>query len=98
MHSLFFFILLICLLSLLIGSGFIPSPIVYSLACVNTKQYDSPLILVLVALITVSLLLLRVDQKTQAFKEVVIIRHPRLGEYVIGFNTYRLVLQVHILD
>lgn len=37
-----------------------------------------------------------VDQKTQAFKEVVIIRHPRLGEYAIGFITSTLVLQVNI--
>lgn len=34
------------------------------------------------------------DQNTQAFKEVAIIRHPRVGEYAIGFITSTLVLQV----
>lgn len=69
-----------------------------SLAWVNTKQYGSPLILDLVALLTGSLfyIVLSVDQKTQAFKEVVITKHPRLGEYAIGFITSTLVLQVHI--
>ncbi|KAJ3686206.1 hypothetical protein LUZ61_015370 [Rhynchospora tenuis] len=38
------------------------------------------------------------DQKTQAFKEVVIIRHPRLGEYAIGFITSTLVLQSYSAD
>ncbi|KAJ4770155.1 hypothetical protein LUZ62_054412 [Rhynchospora pubera] len=38
------------------------------------------------------------DQKTQAFKEVVIIRHPRLGEYAIGFITSTLVLQSYSVD
>ncbi|KAL3681834.1 hypothetical protein R1sor_024790 [Riccia sorocarpa] len=33
------------------------------------------------------------DQNTQAFKEVAIIRHPRVGEYAIGFITSTLVLQ-----
>ncbi|WOL02177.1 hypothetical protein Cni_G10896 [Canna indica] len=33
------------------------------------------------------------DQKTQAFKEVVIIRHPRIGEYAFGFITSTVVLQ-----
>ncbi|MBA0817015.1 hypothetical protein Gohar_001615, partial [Gossypium harknessii] len=27
------------------------------------------------------------DQKSQAFKEVAIIRHPRIGEYAFGFIT-----------
>ncbi|KAI7729817.1 hypothetical protein M8C21_002716 [Ambrosia artemisiifolia] len=35
----------------------------------------------------------RVDQNTTAFKEVAIIRHPRLGEYAIGFITSSVVLQ-----
>ncbi|URE42766.1 hypothetical protein MUK42_14629 [Musa troglodytarum] len=33
------------------------------------------------------------DQNTQAFKEVVIIRHPRIGEYAFGFITSTVVLQ-----
>lgn len=33
------------------------------------------------------------DQNSQAFKEVAIIRHPRIGEYAIGFITSSLVLQ-----
>lgn len=34
------------------------------------------------------------DQNTTAFKEVAIIRHPRLGEYAFGFITSTVVLQV----
>ena len=34
------------------------------------------------------------DQKTQAFKEVAIIRHPRIGEYAFGFITSSVTLQV----
>eukprot|EP00897_Mesotaenium_endlicherianum_P009917 jgi/Mesen1/8954/ME000056S08363 len=37
------------------------------------------------------------DQNTQAFKEVAIVRHPRVGEYAFGFITSTLVLQ-HDLD
>ncbi|XP_078151485.1 protein CONTINUOUS VASCULAR RING 1-like [Carex rostrata] len=33
------------------------------------------------------------DQNKQAFKEVVIIRHPRVGEYAFGFITSSVVLQ-----
>ncbi|WOG93697.1 hypothetical protein DCAR_0312983 [Daucus carota subsp. sativus] len=33
------------------------------------------------------------DQNTTAFKEVAIIRHPRLGEYAFGFITSTVVLQ-----
>ncbi|KAJ8425525.1 hypothetical protein Cgig2_013252 [Carnegiea gigantea] len=33
------------------------------------------------------------DQKTQAFKEVAIIRHPRIGEYAFGFITSSVTLQ-----
>uniref|UniRef100_A0A1D1ZAJ3 Protein CONTINUOUS VASCULAR RING 1 n=1 Tax=Anthurium amnicola TaxID=1678845 RepID=A0A1D1ZAJ3_9ARAE len=33
------------------------------------------------------------DQSTQAFKEVAIIRHPRIGEYAFGFITSAVVLQ-----
>ncbi|KAK8566854.1 hypothetical protein V6N13_002536 [Hibiscus sabdariffa] len=33
------------------------------------------------------------DQNTQAFKEVAIIRHPRLGEYAFGFITSSVTLQ-----
>lgn len=33
------------------------------------------------------------DQNTQAFKEVVIIRHPRIGEYAFGFITSTVTLQ-----
>ncbi|MCL7041510.1 hypothetical protein MKW94_011500 [Papaver nudicaule] len=33
------------------------------------------------------------DQNTTAFKEVAIIRHPRIGEYAFGFITSTLVLQ-----
>ncbi|KAJ4714426.1 protein LIKE COV 1-like [Melia azedarach] len=32
------------------------------------------------------------DQKSKAFKEVAIIRHPRIGEYAIGFITSTLTL------
>lgn len=32
------------------------------------------------------------DQKTKAFKEVAIIRHPRIGESAIGFITSTLIL------
>lgn len=34
------------------------------------------------------------DQNTQAFKEVAIIRHPRIGEYAFGFITSSVALQV----
>lgn len=34
------------------------------------------------------------DQNSQAFKEVAIIRHPRLGEYAFGFITSSVLLQV----
>ncbi|XP_057764496.1 protein LIKE COV 1-like isoform X1 [Salvia miltiorrhiza] len=33
------------------------------------------------------------DQNTRAFKEVAIIRHPRIGEYAFGFITSSLTLQ-----
>ncbi|XP_022750055.1 protein LIKE COV 2-like [Durio zibethinus] len=33
------------------------------------------------------------DQNTNAFKEVAIIRHPRLGEYAFGFITSSVILQ-----
>ncbi|KAL6506606.1 Protein LIKE COV 2 [Orobanche hederae] len=33
------------------------------------------------------------DQNTTAFKEVAIIRHPRVGEYALGFITSSVVLQ-----
>ncbi|KAJ7519025.1 hypothetical protein O6H91_20G019900 [Diphasiastrum complanatum] len=33
------------------------------------------------------------DQNTRAFQEVAIIRHPRVGEYAIGFITSSFVLQ-----
>ncbi|CAL0312487.1 unnamed protein product [Lupinus luteus] len=33
------------------------------------------------------------DQNSQAFKEVAIIRHPRVGEYAFGFITSSVVLQ-----
>ncbi|KAJ6799651.1 protein LIKE COV 1-like [Iris pallida] len=33
------------------------------------------------------------SQNTQAFKEVAIIRHPRIGEYAFGFITSSVVLQ-----
>ncbi|XP_022151734.1 protein LIKE COV 2-like [Momordica charantia] len=35
------------------------------------------------------------DQTTTAFKEVAIIRHPRIGEYAIGFITSSVVLQMN---
>jgi len=34
------------------------------------------------------------DQNVNAFKEVAIIRHPRIGEYAIAFITSTLTLQV----
>nr|GMC57882.1 protein LIKE COV 2-like [Ipomoea batatas] len=33
------------------------------------------------------------DQNTTAFKEVAIIRHPRVGEYAFGFITSSVILQ-----
>lgn len=33
------------------------------------------------------------DQNSNAFKEVAIIRHPRVGEYALGFITSTLMLQ-----
>ncbi|XP_012465298.1 protein CONTINUOUS VASCULAR RING 1 [Gossypium raimondii] len=38
------------------------------------------------------------DQKSQAFKEVAIIRHPRIGEYAFGFITSSLTLQSYSGD
>jgi uncharacterized membrane protein len=38
------------------------------------------------------------DQNTTAFKEVAIIRHPRVGEYAFGFITSNVVLQVLSFD
>ncbi|XP_042056741.1 protein LIKE COV 1-like [Salvia splendens] len=35
------------------------------------------------------------DQNTRAFKEVAIIRHPRIGEYAFGFITSSLTLQTY---
>ncbi|KAL9669019.1 hypothetical protein QQ045_006560 [Rhodiola kirilowii] len=33
------------------------------------------------------------DQTTHAFKEVAIIRHPRIGEYAFGFITSNVILR-----
>lgn len=33
------------------------------------------------------------DQSSRAFKEVVILRHPRIGEYAIGFITSTVILR-----
>lgn len=33
------------------------------------------------------------DQTSQAFKEVAIVRHPRIGEYAIGFITSTVILR-----
>ncbi|KAB1996440.1 hypothetical protein ES319_D13G231600v1 [Gossypium barbadense] len=38
------------------------------------------------------------DQKSQAFKEVAIIRHPRIGEYAFGFITSSVTLQSYSGD
>ncbi|XP_027923206.1 protein LIKE COV 1-like [Vigna unguiculata] len=38
------------------------------------------------------------DQNTQAFKEVAIIRHPRVGEYAFGFITSFVTLQNYSVD
>ncbi|OIW10012.1 hypothetical protein TanjilG_32752 [Lupinus angustifolius] len=38
------------------------------------------------------------DQNSQAFKEVAIIRHPRIGEYAFGFITSSVVLQNYSED
>lgn len=38
------------------------------------------------------------DQNSQAFKEVAIIRHPRVGEYAFGFITSSVVLQTYSGD
>ncbi|KAF5751820.1 hypothetical protein HS088_TW02G00839 [Tripterygium wilfordii] len=37
------------------------------------------------------------DQNTTAFKEVGIIRHPRVGEYAFGFITSTVILQVSVV-
>ncbi|GJM95670.1 hypothetical protein PR202_ga12440 [Eleusine coracana subsp. coracana] len=37
--------------------------------------------------------LLGLDQSSRAFKEVVIIRHPRIGEYALGFITSTVTLR-----
>ncbi|KAL9261149.1 hypothetical protein AKJ16_DCAP02865 [Drosera capensis] len=37
------------------------------------------------------------DQNSQAFKEVAIIRHPRIGEYAFGFITSWVTLQMLML-
>lgn len=37
------------------------------------------------------------DQNTTAFKEVAIIRHPRVGEYAFGFITSTVTLQVLVV-
>ncbi|KAL3734143.1 hypothetical protein ACJRO7_023487 [Eucalyptus globulus] len=36
------------------------------------------------------------DQSTNAFKEVAIIRHPRMGEYAFGFITSSVILQRNV--
>ncbi|PRQ32499.1 hypothetical protein RchiOBHm_Chr5g0047051 [Rosa chinensis] len=38
-------------------------------------------------------LMSKCDQNMQAFKEVAIIRHPRIGEYAFGFITSSVTLQ-----
>ncbi|KAJ4957708.1 hypothetical protein NE237_024819 [Protea cynaroides] len=38
------------------------------------------------------------DQNTKAFKEVAIIRHPRIGEYAFGFITSTVILQSYSGD
>ncbi|GAB2219752.1 hypothetical protein Droror1_Dr00007389 [Drosera rotundifolia] len=38
------------------------------------------------------------DQNSQAFKEVAIIRHPRIGEYAFGFITSWVTLQNYVGD
>jgi len=38
------------------------------------------------------------DQNKHAFKEVVIIRHPRIGEYAFGFITSEVLLQVCLVS
>ncbi|MBA0820654.1 hypothetical protein Gohar_019720 [Gossypium harknessii] len=40
-------------------------------------------------------ILVLLDQNTTAFKEVAIIRHPRVGEYAFGFITSTVILQTH---
>lgn len=47
-------------------------------------------------IMVITVLVLKItDQNSQAFKEVAIIRHPRIGEYAFGFITSSFVLQVH---
>ncbi|GAB2222233.1 hypothetical protein Droror1_Dr00013439 [Drosera rotundifolia] len=38
------------------------------------------------------------NQDSQAFKEVAIIRHPRIGEYAFGFITSWVTLQNYVGD
>ncbi|KAJ4701920.1 hypothetical protein OWV82_025087 [Melia azedarach] len=41
---------------------------------------------------------IRPDQNSRAFKEVAVIRHPRIGEYAFGFITSTVVLQTSMGD
>lgn len=43
--------------------------------------------------ITLKLFTYFTDQSSHAFKEVAIIRHPRIGEYALGFITSSVILQ-----
>lgn len=58
--------------------------------------YISKLILIITNTVLISYratLLLFSDEDSHAFKEVAIIRHPRLGEYAFGFITSTIILR-----
>ena len=46
---------------------------------------------------TTQLVIFDADQNSRAFQEVVIIKHPRAGEYAFGFITSSFTLQVRLL-
>ena len=47
---------------------------------------------------TTQLAIFDADQNSRAFQEVVIIKHPRAGEYASGFITSSFTLQVRLLN
>lgn len=56
--------------------------------------YLSIFICVKIGLLDIDIHVSSTDQNTTAFKEVAIIRHPRVGEYAFGFITSTVILQV----
>lgn len=56
--------------------------------------YLSIFICVKIGVLDIDIHVSSTDQNTTAFKEVAIIRHPRVGEYAFGFITSTVILQV----